>query len=47
MADTAPTIEHGLDGTTTEYHDMPVEGDEVEHLLVQLFAEHWAGVTAT
>jgi hypothetical protein len=43
--DTAPAIEHGLDGTTTEYHDMPVEGDEVEGLLVRLFTEHWAELT--
>ena len=43
--DTAPAIEHGLDGTTTEYHDMAVEGDGVERLLVQLFTEHWAELT--
>src|SRR5438094_9888706 len=43
---TAPTIEHGLDGTTTEYHDMAVAGDEVEQLLVELFTEHWAELTA-
>ena len=42
----APTIEHGLDGTTTEYHDMAVAGDSVERLLVELFAEHWAVITA-
>ena len=43
--ESAPTIERGLDGTTTEYHDMGVVGDEVESLLVQLFTEHWADVT--
>src|SRR5207237_9524829 len=43
---TTPTIEHGLDGTTTEYHDMAVAGDEVERLLVELFTEHWAELTA-
>src|SRR5438128_10843511 len=42
---TTPTIEHGLDGTTTEYHDMAVAGDEVERLLVELFTEHWAELT--
>jgi hypothetical protein len=40
-----PTVEHGLDGTTTEYHDMPVAGDGVEQLLVGLFTEHWADLT--
>jgi len=43
--ESAPTIERGLDGTTTEYHDMAVAGDEVETLLVRLFTEHWADVT--
>ena len=42
---TAPTIERGLDGTTTEYQDMAVAGDEVERLLVELFTEHWAELT--
>lgn len=41
----ASTIEHGPDGTTTEYHDMTVAGDEVERLLVELFSEHWAAIT--
>ena len=41
----APEIERGLDGTTTEYHDMAVEGDAVERLLVQLFTGHWADLT--
>src|SRR2546428_10275847 len=43
---TAPTIEHSLGGTTTEYYDMAVAGDELEQLLVELFAEHWAELTA-
>ncbi len=42
---TAPTIERGLDGTTTWYHDMAVEGDAVERLLTELFTEHWAKLT--
>ncbi len=41
-----PTIEHGLDGTTTEYHDMAVTGDSVERLPVEVFTEHWAVITA-
>ena len=40
-----PAVEHGLDGTTTEYHDMAVAGDAVEQLLVRLFTEHWADLT--
>jgi len=43
--DTAPHIERGLDGTTTDYHDMGVHGDAVERLLVELFTEHWAVLT--
>jgi len=39
------TIERGLDGTETEYRDMPVEGDGVERLLTELFTEHWAKLT--
>ncbi|PYN21278.1 MAG: hypothetical protein DMD99_20210 [Candidatus Rokuibacteriota bacterium] len=39
------TIERDLDGTTTEYHDMAVEGDGVERLLTELFTEHWAQLT--
>src|SRR6266511_957223 len=39
------TIERGLDGTETEYHDMAVEGDGVERLLTELFTEHWAKLT--
>src|SRR2546425_8715517 len=42
---TAPTIERGLDGTTTWYHDMAVEGDAVERLLTELFTEHWDKLT--
>jgi len=39
------TVERGLDGTATEYHDMAVEGDGVERLLTELFTEHWAKLT--
>ena len=41
----AHTIERGLDGTETAYHDMAVEGDGVERLLTELFTEHWAKLT--
>ena len=39
-------IERELDGSTTEYHDMTVEGDGVERLLSEIFTEHWAKITA-
>jgi hypothetical protein len=41
----AGTIERGLDGSATEYHDVPVEGDGVERLCTELFTEHWAKLT--
>src|SRR5881397_4444557 len=43
--ESARTVERGLDGATTEYHDMAVEGDGVERLLTELFTEHWAKLT--
>src|SRR5207244_10555791 len=39
------TIERDLDGTTTEYHDMAVEGDGVERLLTEPVTDHWAKLT--
>src|SRR5438093_5847324 len=42
---TAPTIKRSLDGTTTWYHGMAVEGDAVERLLTELLTEHWAKLT--
>lgn len=48
MAETtaAPgAVERELDGTTTEYDDVPVTGDRVEQLLRELFTEHWARLT--
>src|SRR2546426_7891750 len=39
------TVERGLDGTATEYHDMAVEGDGGERLLTQLFTGHRAKLT--
>lgn len=38
-------VEHELDGTTTEYFDVPVAGDRVERLLTELFTTHWAELT--
>jgi hypothetical protein len=43
MADA--TIERELDGTTTEYDDVPVAGERVEQLLTELFTAHWARLT--
>ena len=34
-----------LDGSMTEYHEMPVAGDAVERLLTELFTAHWAAIT--
>ena len=48
MAETtarASTIEHELDGTITEYDDVPVAGEHVERLLHELFTDHWARIT--
>jgi len=47
MAETAraATSERELDGTTTEYDDVPVTDDHIERLLRELFTEHWAQIT--
>lgn len=46
MTDTnAPTIEHELDGTTTEYAEFPADGDTVERLMAEVFESHWSSVT--
>src|SRR5262245_3972731 len=42
---TAPTIEHEIDGSTIEYFEVPVGGDQVERLMVELLTEHWAQLT--
>ena len=34
-----------LDGTITEYDDIPVAGDRIERLLTEIFTEHWAAVS--
>lgn len=46
MRETEPgPVERELDGTTSEYFDLPVAGDRVERLLSELFTEHWAELT--
>jgi len=41
----ARTTERGLDGTTIEYDDVPVEDGRVERLLRELFTGHWRQLT--
>jgi hypothetical protein len=35
-----------LDGTVTEYDDVPVAGDTVQRLLTEIFTRHWSEVYA-
>lgn len=42
---TATTTEQELDGTTTEYDEVSVAGDQVERLMTEIFTDHWAAVT--
>lgn len=37
--------ERELDGTTTTYDEVPVEGDRIERLLTELFTRHWQAIT--
>ena len=39
------TVEQELDGTSTEYEEIPVEGDHVERLMTELFTAHWPRIT--
>ena len=39
------TVEQELDGTTTEYEEIPVEGDHIERLMTELFTVHWLRIT--
>lgn len=41
----ATTTERELDGTTTEYDDIPVTGDRIERLLTELFTTSWRDLT--
>jgi len=45
MADATTTTEREPDGTTYEYDDVPVAGDVIERLLVELFTDHWKALT--
>jgi hypothetical protein len=37
---------HEADGTTTRYDEVPVGGDAVERLMLEIFREHWARIFA-
>jgi len=39
------TIEKDIDGTTTEYDEVPIDGDRVERLLRELLTQHWAHIS--
>jgi hypothetical protein len=41
----ATTTERELDGSTTEYDDIPVSGDRIERLLTELLSTHWGELT--
>jgi hypothetical protein len=43
---TDPTIVRDADGSVTEYTDVSVAGDTVQRLLSEVFAEHWAAISA-
>ena len=34
------------DGSSTEYSDVPVAGDTIERLLLEVFGAHWASISA-
>ena len=38
------TIEQEADGSTTEYFEVSVAGDQVERLMREVFTDHWAHV---
>jgi hypothetical protein len=39
------TTDQELDGSSTEYSDIPVAGAHIERLMTELFTEHWAQLT--
>lgn len=41
----SPTVEHEIDGSTIEYFEVTVKGDQVERLMMELLTEHWAQLT--
>jgi hypothetical protein len=46
MVAPARTVERGADGSVTSYHDVSVDGDGVERLLIELFSNHWEEIFA-
>src|SRR5688572_32395164 len=44
MAASPRTVERGADGSVTAFHAVPVDGDQVERLLTELFSSHWQDV---
>lgn len=39
------SVEHELDGSSTENFEVDVRGDRVERLMRELFTAHWAAIT--
>ena len=46
MAEVPGAVGHEADETTTRYDDVPVAGDTVERLMIEVFREHWADIFA-
>lgn len=46
MAQVPGTAGHEADDPATRYDEVPVTGDTVERLMVEIFREHWAAIFA-
>lgn len=46
MADAPDDVGRAPDGERTEYAEISVAGDTVERLMLEIFGEHWAAITA-
>ena len=46
MAEATRDVVRESDGSLTEYSDVSVAGDTVERLLLEVFGEHWAAISA-
>lgn len=46
MAEARGAVVQEADGTTTRYDEVPVTGDTVERLMLEVFREHWAAIFA-
>jgi len=46
MAEATRDVVREPDGSLTEYSDVSVAGDTVERLLIEVFGEHWAAISA-